>query len=423
MVWAKTPVAMGSILCAACLAVATTTTPAAERAADQLAKTVEAGVDLKVDLTQLASVNAIPIFQALAAATTPAQILAALGQYGATSALPFLAAIAQGDLVTGLTGLASVNALLPSLAFGLTGDVTFLAPLASVNAIPIFQALATATTPEEAVTALGGYGATSALPAFQALGQATTPDEVVDALGGLSLTDAAPAFRDFAATGNTDAFVPTGTPAAGGYAALSGLSSYRDAAAGNPLALGGIAAFSAIPAYLAPDPNAATAQVTTSNVQSNLTTSNVQSGGGTTLAATGPSAGGTTLAANGPSAGGTTLAANNQSGGGTTLAATGPSGGGTALAANGPSGGGTTLAANGPSGGGTDPVVVKTTEPTGNQPNGSYSASFSPTIIPVFGSGGGKNSPDNGMRGYGAIANGLRAAVGLGPDTSGQGAP
>ena len=69
MVWAKIPVALGSILCAACLAVATTT-PAAERAADQLAKTVERGVNLKVDLSQLASVNAIPIFQALAAATT-----------------------------------------------------------------------------------------------------------------------------------------------------------------------------------------------------------------------------------------------------------------------------------------------------------------------------------------------------------------
>ena len=88
-----------------------------------------------------------------------------------------------------------------------------------------------------------------------------------------------------------------------------------------------------------------------------------------------------------------------------------------------PSGGGTTLAANVPSGGGTDPKVVKTTEPTGNKSNGSYSASFSPTIIPIFGSGGGKNSPDNGMRGYGAIANGLRAAIGLGPDPSTQGAP
>ena len=78
---------------------------------------------------------------------------------------------------------------------------------------------------------------------------------------------------------------------------------------------------------------------------------------------------------------------------------------------------------NAPSGGGTDPKVVKTTEPTGNKSNGSYSASFSPTIIPIFGSGGGKNSPDNGMRGYGAIANGLRAAIGLGPDPSTQGAP
>jgi hypothetical protein len=55
---------------------------------------------------------------------------------------------------------------------------------------------------------------------------------------------------------------------------------------------------------------------------------------------------------------------------------------------------------------------------TSKQSNGSYSASFAPTPLALFGSGAGKNSPDNGMRGYGAIANGLRAAIGLGPDPS-----
>ncbi len=350
MVWAKIPVALGSILCAACLAVATTT-PAAERAADQLAKTVERGVNLKVDLSQLASVNAIPIFQALAAATTPEEILAALGAYGPTSALPFLAAIAQGDL-TGIAGLASVNGLV-------------LGP-AALSAIPVFLALGAATTPEEAVTALGGYSATSALPAYVALANGDP-----SALGDLALTSATPAFAQFAATLNTDAFVPA-ADGSGGYKALSGLSSYRDAAAGNPFALGGIAAFSALNAFAPPPPA------------------------------------GTTLAANNQSGGGTTLAANNQSGGGTTLAANNQSGGGTTLAANNQSGGGTTLAAKGPN----------------NKPsNGSYSASFAPLQLPVlFGSGKGKG-PDSGMRGYGAVANGLRAAIGLRPDTSGQGAP
>ncbi len=76
MLWAKTPVALGSVLCVACLAVATTTPPA-ERAADQLAKSVEAAVDLKVDLSILESINAIPIFQQLLAATTPEEIVAA----------------------------------------------------------------------------------------------------------------------------------------------------------------------------------------------------------------------------------------------------------------------------------------------------------------------------------------------------------
>ena len=184
-----------------------------------------------------------------------------------------------------------------------------------------------------------------------------------------------PAYADFLQTGDVHALTPL--------ASFSAVPAYADLVTGDTeartAALRSLHSLSAIPEYLGlPVPDPASAQVTTLNV---------------------PSGGGTTLSANVPSGGGTTLAANV------------------------PSGGGTTLAANVPSGGGTDPKVVKTTEPTGNKSNGSYSASFSPTIIPIFGSGGGKNSPDNGMRGYGAIANGLRAAIGLGPDPSTQGAP
>jgi hypothetical protein len=75
-------------------------------------------------------------------------------------------------------------------------------------------------------------------------------------------------------------------------------------------------------------------------------------------------------------------------GGGTTT----PSGGGAApLAAN--------LAQD-------PPVVEKTPEanqtptPTANK-NGSYSASFAPQPFVLFGSGGGKNDPNNGIRGWG----------------------
>src|SRR3954464_14746810 len=85
MVWAKTPVALGSVLCAACLAVATTT-PAAERAADQLATTVERGVNLKVDWSQLAAFNAIPAFETFLLTGDPAALLG----LGTTDGIPAL---------------------------------------------------------------------------------------------------------------------------------------------------------------------------------------------------------------------------------------------------------------------------------------------------------------------------------------------
>ena len=66
MEWAKSPVVAGSMLCAACLAVAAAL-PAAPPVAEQLTKTVHAGVNLAVDFGSLASLSAIPAIQALIA--------------------------------------------------------------------------------------------------------------------------------------------------------------------------------------------------------------------------------------------------------------------------------------------------------------------------------------------------------------------
>jgi len=372
MVWAKTPVALGSVLCAACLAVATTT-PAAERAADQLATTVERGVNLKADLSILDAFSALPTFQALLAATTPEELVAALGEYGLTDAVPFLTLLGQGN-PAGLAGLDSTNAIIPLVAFALSGDTANLAGLDSVSAVPVLQALGQAQTPEDFVAALGDLDSTSAIPSYVALAGGDTT-----ALANLESTNGIQSFEQFGATGDVSAFDQTDTQP--GYAALSGLSSYRDAAAGDITALSGIDAFSGIGAYLPappapaedPAPPENTARIALAAPQ-DQTITDTDTGSGT---------GDTTGGNVGSPA--TTLAAKES--------------------------------------GATDPV--KTPAPTVTKSsNGSYSASFSPVGLPVlFGSGKGKGAADNGMRGYGAVANGLRAAVGLGPDTSGQGAP
>ena len=367
MVWAKTPVALGSVLCAACLAVATTT-PAAERAADQLATTVERGVNLKADLSILDAFSALPTFQALLAATTPEELVAALGEYGLTDAVPAFVALAQGD-VTGFDDLDSLSAINPLVSFVTTGDTAALADLDSVSAVPAYQALAGGD-----LSALGDLESTNAIPAYLALATGNPAG-----LNALQSTNGIQSFVDFAASGDVASFdqVEGGQ---NGYAALSGLSSYRDAAAGDITALSGIDAFSGIGAYLPappapaedPAPPENTARIALAAPQDQtITDMDTGSDTGTTSGTVGSTA--------------TTLAAKES--------------------------------------GATDPV--KTPAPTGNKPgNGSYSASFSPVGLPVlFGSGKGKGAADNGMRGYGAVANGLRAAVGLGPDTSGQGAP
>ncbi|MGY4648780.1 hypothetical protein [Mycobacterium sp. URHB0021] len=381
MVWAKTPVALGSVLCAACLAVATTT-PAAERAADQLATTVERGVNLKVDLSILDAFSALPTFQALLAATTPEELVAALGDYGLTDAVPAFVALAQGD-VTGFDDLDSLSAINPLVSFITTGNTAALADLDSVSAVPAYQALAGGD-----LSALGDLESTNAIPAYLALATGNPAG-----LNALQSTNGIQSFADFAASGDVSAFdqVEGGQ---NGYAALSGLSSYRDAAAGDVTALTGIDAFSGLQAYLpAPPPEATTANATLAGPAVDPAPT-ARSFAPQVITPTTPTI--TTPTEPDPTedttgTGGTTT---------TTLAATTPTEG----TATGTPGGTTKL---------------------GNKSgNGSYSAKFSPVGLPVlFGSGKGKGAADNGMRGYGAVANGLRAAVGLGPDTSGQGAP
>lgn len=340
MIWAKTPATASAIFCAACIAAASVL-PAVGPAAERLANTVSADVNLKVNWGALANFDAVPVFQAAAAGNPTAIFL-----------------------------LQSLNAVPPYLAFGLSGDTHALADLDGLSAVPIISDAIQAGTGDPAL--LAGIDSFSGVPSLQAIANGDRTG-----LYGLDSTNATQAFDTWAASGYTDlsAFEPSDTNA--GYAALSGANTWKKASeSGNVADLAGIDAFSAIPALQTLGNPASTQADIWAAQRSLASVSAIPEYQDAPVPEPDP-----------PAA---------------------PPPAPEALAK---------VAA---------PVVeaAPAAEETTKKPsNGSYSAKFTPAGAPVlFGSGGGKNAADNGMRGYGAIANGLRAAIGLGPDPSTQGA-
>jgi hypothetical protein len=289
----------------------------------------------------------------------------------AFDAIPAYIGLAGGDL-TQLNNLASLSAINPYIGLA-GGDLTQLNNLSSLSAINPYIALAGGD-----ITATGDLASVSAVNTFFGDGPLGT--------GGVFTG------------GGIDALAPDAA-GNGGYAALSALPVFVGSqgllTTGNVNALSNYAALSAIPAYLAPTPPPATTLAATGGGTG-------AAGGGTTVTTL------ATLAATGAGAagGGTT---------GTTLAATGAgagaAGGGTT---------GTTLAAPLAAKVAVDPapVVEKTPTPTANK-NGSYSASFAPKQLLLFGSGGGKNAADNGISGWGDMLK----KVGLNGGAPAAGAP
>jgi hypothetical protein len=283
-------------------------------------------------------------------------------------AVPIYQAAAAGD-PTAIFALTSLNAIPAYLAFGLTGDTHALGLLDSLSAVPIIADAIQAGDGDPA--RLAGIANFSGIPGLQKIANG-------DRTGyyDIESTNATQAFDKWAASGYTDlgAFEPNASddPAEfnSGYAALSGLNTWKKAnTSGNVADLAGIDAFSAIPA-LQTLGNPASTQADIWAAQRSLASVSAIPEYQDAPDPPPPPA---------------------------------PPGEGSDLKV-------ATLDAA--------PVVEKD-KPS----NGSYSAKFTPAGAPVlFGSGGGKNAADNGMRGYGAIANGLRAAVGLGPDPSTQSA-
>jgi hypothetical protein len=326
MMWAKTPAAASSIFCAVCIATAAVL-PAVGPAADRLANAVNADVNLKVNWGALANFDAVPLYQ-LAAGGNPAAILA----------------------------LPTLNAIPGYLAFAL-GDVTALGGLDSLSAVPVYAAAQAAGTGDPAL--LAGIDAFSGVPGLQKIANG-------DRTGyyDLESTNGMQAFDKWAASGYTDlnSFVPNDDPDPtkfnAGYAALSGLQSYKDVnTTGDWSKLSGIDAFSAIPSLqVLGDPASTQEQIW--DAQRSLDSVSAIPEYQTDAPVSEPDP---------------------------------PSGEG--LSAK--------LATQ-------EPVVKTADKPS----NGSYSANFSPTGAPVlFGSGGGKNSPDNGMPAYAAALKGVQDAV------------
>ena len=248
--WAKISTSATSMACAACL-VAAATLPAVEKAGSGLTET--AGVNLAVDFSRLAAFDAIPFLLALD-----------------PSGLDSLNAITTFFGPDGVFGAGGVDALLPS-------DTS--PGYAALSALPVFVG-PNSVFGAGGVDALANYDALSAIPAVLA-GDLSSLDSLsaippyialaggdIDATGDL---DSVSAIRTFFGsdgvfgTGGIDALLPNAETGHPGYAALSALPVFVGPnsvfGAGGVEALANYDALSAIPAYLAPAPAAATALV------------------------------------------------------------------------------------------------------------------------------------------------------------------
>jgi hypothetical protein len=341
--------------------------------AGHVAKAVSGDVQLSaIDLSQLAGLNAIPLYQAflsgdVATALDPTTGLSWL------NAIPSYLQLLGGD-PSGLTNVAAFSAI-PSF---LSGDFT---SQAAFDAIPSF--LAGDFTSQDAF---------NAIPIYQQLAGGDTTN-----LGDLSSVNALVAFSQVPSEG-LHAFVPVedadgNTTAHPGYAALSGLYNYQQFLTTGDITsngLGGIDAFSALAAITPPAASAATPAA----VQQEAPPSATQ----TPLLKTAGAPALETKTVQTPKISNpiTTALAN----------VTPPSLniGKTDVPKQQP-------AASEPAS--LPTLKEKSSVSTGKPSNGSYSGSFKPNNpVVLFGSGGGNGSADNGIRGWGKVVSGIKGALG-----------
>jgi len=289
-------------------------------------------------------------------------------------AIPIYQALASGDL-NQLGNLQSLNAIPAYLVVGLGGDTSALAALSSLSAVPVYAAALQSGN----VNDLAGIDNFSGIPGLQKIANG-------DRTGyyDIASTNATQAFDKWTASGYQDlsAFEPSDTNA--GYAALSGANTWAKAnASGNVADLAGIDAFSAIPALQVLGNPASTQADIWAAQRSLASVSAIPEYQDAPDPAPPPPP---------------TL----------TLAKTVSTPEPAAVVETTPS---------------VDDVVTPVAKTAEKPSNGSYSASFSPGgPLVLFGSGGGKNAADNGIRGWGdalkAVGDSINGALGGAPAPS-----
>ncbi|TXI63635.1 hypothetical protein [Mycolicibacterium mageritense] len=203
--WAKIPAATASIACAACIAAASVAVPVMQ-SSEGLVKTISSEVNLSaINFGALDWLSAIPQYEALITGDTEAQ-LDALGELDLLNGIPGYLALLGGDF-SGLSSVDGVTAWVDFVQSGgdlhsfttvedENGDV-IQAGYAALNGTEAWQNFLESGGTDFSADGLGGIDAFSAIPAYATLLDSEASQEDKDkALESLDLVSAIPSIRD-----------------------------------------------------------------------------------------------------------------------------------------------------------------------------------------------------------------------------------
>ena len=266
MGWTKAPAAVGTLACAACLAIAGTMTasiPAAQEAARQAQMRLTA-------ITDIAAFDAIPIYQGILQALAAGDVQTAielLAELDSTSAIPlYVQMLLTGNIPEAMRGLDAFNAvpvyedILSALGDGdIEGAIDLLGELDSTSAVPVYKNIAAALADgdiEGAIDELGGLDSTSAVPVYKDIAVALAAGDLEEAAIQTGNLDSVSAIDTFFGDGSNEYNDPlnpdvvTGTT--GGVFNGGGVNALAPSSDGS----GGYAALSALPVFAGDDDQA-----------------------------------------------------------------------------------------------------------------------------------------------------------------------
>jgi hypothetical protein len=386
-----------ALACAACIAAAAAI-PGAETEAAHIASSVAGDVQLSaVDLSQLAWLNGIPPWEQFLSTGDLSAFVPSLTNpgYAALSALAsYQNFFATGDITqaTGLGGIAAFSAL----PFWVNGDVTAIP--AAFSAVPVYEKIASGTA---TVNDLAPLSSVNALVAFSRV-----PSEGLKAFMP-DLTTGNPGYAALSGAYDWQQFLKTGdVTQLKDIAAFSAIPNWKNFISSGDLTangLGGIAAFSALPAFGLTSLPAAAPLATTTKQQAPLTTTENPLVKGAETPAIQTKTTETPKVSNPITTALSDVTPPSFNSGKQDVPEQPP------------------VTPDTPS---LPTSNDKGSLPTGKpSSNGSYSGSFKPnnSSLYLFGSGGGSKSADNGIRGWDKVVSGIKGALGGGSSSSSSG--